>query len=504
VRELSTTRKLRGTRLSPALTATGLSAVLQQFDLVIECVVGYLDRGDSPPAEDRVTLEAETEWEPACSNGRAHEVVIAPRGHLQRGMPVRGPRTAASPEPLYLDWQPLDQFGGNNPLGALLGIFAMMIGNQVGLKSYEVYARSCGVRPGGATPNGELNAIFLFYRKMKIELSITLPAARELARVRGTGNVNVGGGPTPTTFESRSVATRYLPGTGTRSTELRTAETALAGRRDLGALAQSPDLARTRSPDVVEQPGATVLNDARVSIKVNGREADVTQWVQRILRMKERVEGVLDGFIELIQKAPQIGWRVEYTYQFLTGTIGADFERQEDTRPVDGRVLPAPRYLTLRAELTILKVEAALSFGFNFEGSWGSATARIRGSIGGDVKTSANLRIPGGNRKWTMAGNIPVELSATAELTVRRNRVASASLTVGSGFEVTGTIFDDEPPPPNTPNASTDPWKLEFKWKLKKGTLSARIEDAYTGFIRWTVTVDLWNERDLWSSRGNQ
>lgn len=495
-RELSTTRKLRGTPLSQALRASGRPLQdFEAYDLVIECVAGFIDRGDLPAHEDRVTLKASAEWEPSCSSGMAHLVSLRPLNHLDTRSDLAD-RPSVATRPLYLDLQALDLLGGDSPLGALLGGLAILVGDEHGSKTFAVRARSCGVRPGGATPNGDLTALFVLYRKMKVELVITLPPAREAARIRGTGSVDFGGGARDVTFASRSATQRYLPGLG-RVADGQVAASPV-GRTNLTGLATQPELGRPPSEERVRDPAPTIGQDTRVQLKINGRELDCSEWVRRILRVKERVESVLDGFVEMIQKAPQVGWRLEYTYQLLTGSLAVEYERIELGRPIDGRLLPAPKQLAIRADLTLIKLQGTLSFGVHFEGWWGTALGRIYGSIGGEVKTTVNFRIPGGERKWTANGAIPIEVGAVGELRAGSARLVSVQASASSGFELETTIFDDTPPTSTAPRSSEDPWKLDWKLKLKKCTLTGRVEDPYTGFLRISVTRELWGDRPLW------
>ena len=166
-------------------------------------------------------------------------------------------------------------------------------------------------------------------------------------------------------------------------------------------------------------------------------------------------------------------------------------EREESNVPIDGRLLPAPMTLSLQGEIVILKLALELSFGFFAEGSWGRVTLRAALSLGGEAKTTVNVRIPGGERKWEFETTLHGEIFATAEVRILGWSV-STRLGANSGLKLSGKIYDGSPQAPSAPPAS--PWKLDFKVKATRGMVTGQ----FSSFgVTYPWSRELWPETDL-------
>ncbi len=499
-REIATTRKLRGRPLTARLRE--VHAELQdyeQYDLIVECVAGFTDQGEEPPMDQRRGLIAKTEWGPACSNGREHTLVLDAIQQRVRGFPVRAATEVRSPQPVFAEDHLFDAPPAHreNLVGVLFAGVAAAMGEGTAARRFEVLAQSCGVRPGGDSPNGSLKGLFVLYRRMKIELSLTLAPPAQFRRVRGTAAMNLGSGSNPVAFRLNSDTVRYAVPEGRSHSELRLPP--VPPRENL-----SEEHRRQLNEPERESHEATLGQGSRFSLKINDRQHDASAWVQRVLGVKRQVEGVLDGLAEVIDKAPQLGWRWEYEAEILTGQVALEYERKEENEVVDGRILPATRQLSLRAELLLLKLEGTLSFGFHIECRLGFATARLGVTFGGEARTRVNFRLPSmERRRWQGEGTISAQVFGVAEIVRTRGvepqqRLASARVTASTGIVVTWTIFDSNPDGRRAGGAPRDPWVNEVEIKLKAGEVEVRVEDAWTGIFSFTRRYTAWQERVLY------
>ena len=494
-RELSTTTKLRGTRVAPLLLAAHPRASdFNEFDLIIESVAAYRDQGVPPPGEELVQLKAETEWAPVCANGCAHVLELLAEHHEEPGLPLHHPTKVETARPIRAEsmngWES-DFSTNSNMLQMLLGVLALYEGGRAGPKRFIARANSCGVRPGGQTPNGDLRALFLVYRKTKIEYTLTIPPWRDGEGSRGTHRVG-----------GVDVAS---------DTRTRTARGVLSGEevRQRGLGAQGPNGQRAGGPSPynpfsMSQPlrttggderivgTASVEQDLQLSIKINGRELELMQLRRRAIEKLLGMQRIVDGFADLIKKAPQIGWGLSYRFGFPSGSLSIIQERTESNVPLGGRLLPAPMTLSIRGELVFFKLWAELSFGFHVEGRWGTLTARAGVTLGGEAKTSVALRLPGGTAKWEAEASIPAEVFIHAEVRVANVWTISGRATAASGLKLDCKIYDGTPQAPSATPPS--PWKLEMKLKALRGLATGTV----TSFgMTYPYNYEMWPETDI-------
>lgn len=501
-REISTTRSLRFGPLT--LRLQDVHSEIEDYtsyDLIVACVAGFTDRDQEPPLGMRRGLIAKTEWGPTCSNGREHQIVLDAVRQRLPGFPVRGVTEVRSPRPVFAQENNLDSaaINGDSLAGVLFAAVSAAMGEDAeSVRRFEVVAQSCGVRPGGASPNGSLRGLFIIYRRMKVELELTLAPPAQFRRVRGRAAMNWGPGSNPAGFRLNTDLVRYAIPEGQSHSELRLPET--PPRENL-----SEERRRQLNEPVRESRQATLGQGSRFSLKINDRVHNATRWVHRILRVKQQVEDVLDGLADLVDKAPQLGWRWEYQAEVLTGQVALEYERKEETGVVDGRILPATRQLSLRAELLLIKLEGTLSFGWHFECSLGYATARLGVTFGGEARTSVNFRLPSmERRRWQGEATISARVFGEAAL-VRaargdrpESRLASARATASTGIVVTWTIFDSNPDGRRAGGTPRNPWVNEIEIKRKAVEAEVRIEEAVTGVFSFTRRYTVWPELVLY------
>lgn len=503
---VETTERLRGRPLTDRLRRLHTEVRdYDTYDLIIECIASYPHQESTDPPK-YASILGETRWEPTCSNGRTHEIELTAIAHRENGLPKKH-ATRVEQTQILAAATDLDRDRGpsGSQTSKLAQLFAVLfatarlvLGERGSDKQFRVLAKSCGVRPGGASPNGELSALVTVYRKLSVSIKLTIPARRSTTWTRGTTPSIVRPGQPALEYSTRETINRSA---GTRVTDIRggipdpasrPANASPTSPRPLVDVIRNPALGSSTPPLESVSQLSSYRNDVGLEIKVNDRALDGSATLQQFLGKIKDVEDMISDFAEYIRKAPQVGWRLTWSVEVLFGTIELKLERQESTEIVDRRLLPAKLHLVLTGELTVLKLTLDLSFGFRSpDASWGEVTAAIGLKITGEAKGRFALDGMAGelsaNAKAEIIGELSGELYATGTVRVALVGSATARLSATTGITVSLVIYDSLRGGLN-PSANV---------KLKKG---AGTVTASAGPLSYSWGGELWPERTLFDS----
>ncbi len=373
-RKLTTTKVLRSKESStPLKIAHWDDQDRQTYDLIIDTLADYDSAAGNAAAAKTANIDGFVKWDPACSNGLVHVVELSQLHDLGKvdapsspepGLPKKDHEHVSiehvqGPSIGFIDQQGADaekakkdikKDGYSQPqiIAVLFGIFAEAY-QMHDAKRFAIVADSCGVRPGGASPNGSLRGLVQVFRKLGVTLKFEYPAGR--ARTGEKGTIGV----------TRSVTND--DGTTTKSTSIvnsRQVMDATPTSRDITAVQTDRAAGTTHIFGNADTPSVT--QGVTLTINVNGRQLDTSALV-RLLAGVKKIEDLLAGFSDFVSKAPQVGWKLKYSVQVISGSLELGLERKESSTVVENRVLPLDQYLTINLNLRLLKVELDLSFG---------------------------------------------------------------------------------------------------------------------------------------------
>ena len=516
--ELKTSRKMRGDRV-PAFLARSHSPVsdFATYDLVVHCVASY-PGGDTPnargeAANDRnlVDIEGKVEWDPTCSNGLKHQLEMVPLNHDEPGLPKLDPARVELKGVMAEAVAMRFATGGANLLGQMFGLLFAVVGAVMGErveKSFRLRAVSCGVRPShrpglSSSPNGELAAIVYVYRKLSVSIKFTAPARTERKHERGSTAGANRNGPL-VEYDSRS-QTRRIDGGGSTTSEIR-ASTRDPSRYPAGSSPTSPSplldvvaaphLDRSQ-PSITTTEGASLRDDFKLEIKINEATLDASDKLREVMKIVRQIEDAAACFADYIKKAPQIGWKLSWSVEVLSGNFEAKCERRESNGIVEGRLLPAPMQVILTGEVSVFKATFDLSFGLDLSGWFIEMTAKVMLKITGEAKGKWEVNVSGVTdtsipSKAEIIGELTGELSATVMVTVRAVGSAELTATAATGISITGSVYD----------SARGGFKPSVVGKLKRGYGSVVASaGAATGA---TYSGEFWPERTLFDTGATQ
>jgi len=442
VRKLTAKRKLRDdTVLDEVLSEHFPQSDFKDFDLIIDCVAGFRGRDIVVPDDDKIAIEASTLWGPKCANGLAHQLILEPEGGAVPGLPQQHGTTVKSGELVEAVAEWTDARVGTKAglLEALFGVVALGTGEALEKRRLVARAKACGVRPGRQTPNGELKALVVVHRKLKVELTFAFPG---LVRKKSRSSDDYKG--------------------------LRTAEA---------------------KPD--DKP-----KELKLEIKINGREIDVLAQIALLMKAIRTLEVGITELFDLVEKAPQVGWKLDTSWTFLSGDLGLVCERIEKKEPLGGRLYAAPLQTKIEGKLTILKGELMLSFGI--VARWGKYEFILRASvtIAGEVKTDVKLDIPGTDTKWAFEGTLKGTLKGECKVELK-SVSCSAVVQATTGVKLALTVYDGTPFAPISSATPQSPWKLKMKTTRLKCVAKV---DIKVGIFTVGVSYQAWDDRELFAA----
>ena len=291
-----------------------------------------------------------------------------------------------------------------NLIGAIMNAFSPRV--------VVVRALSCGTRPAGdRTPaNREIGALVRVYRKDNWELSLRIP---QLGK-----------------FKYERTATRPVNNLRSRTTHA----SELSGH--LQNLSGTRVWSRAAADDAVT-PGFDL------TVKRNSRIVPLGETYLRVRRAVTDLSTLVAEILEAINKAPQLGFKLEVTANFFAGTITLGLALQRSPSQETVRYVPIGFGGFLTLSMVIVEVQFEGSFGVLFEISAirSKVEGRIVGTIGlkAEVGYTFRFRTEQDKENPDVCGlevTAPFSLGVVGEVTGFGSTLARAELSVRSGLEL--------------------------------------------------------------------
>lgn len=350
-------------------------------------------------------------------------------------------------------------------------------------RRYEVQVVTCGARAQGRGW-GRASLLVFVHPSDKFKLSMSFPSlvTRENAYARGTvGEAQFQerqrSARTGRSEESRGVT---VWNEGNRTT--RVSEQSSANRVD-GVSQTITQSGGARRDVIVANPATTPAHRSALrGIKLEREQADVSTSFQlsgfadAISTVRSAVTGLFEFFRAMADAFPEIGWRMSWGLELLSGSLALEWGWKEN--PSTNR---AWRWVKVGADLTLLDVTFTISFGARVL----RAVAKIELELNAKLEVASSAESTPSN-----AARFAVVSTATGQGTLRAVAGWRDTLTiegnVRTGLELTSRM---------TWNPSFS-WTLDAKLKEGKGSVITTV----FGFERdssWTF----WNERPLMRQR---
>jgi hypothetical protein len=427
-RKLAVTKK----RLTEAVTDVKSSAVvalLKRYDMVIDVCAGYTSREDAYP-KNRLKIKAKIEphgrecpvqqhpmivVKPFSADGKKPKKMdeLPPEGIVVKGTSW-GPKGF-----LALSFGPdmgIDQQG----LGLLFGIIRSLwpLSNP---NAIEIRGDSCGKKSkaAGTPPNHSLTCLVRIFRKDVISIGIKLPPLGSYKHERSgtvTGEKE---------FERK---TEYQMGNRSGESgksghgEGRHANFEQYDERWRGASGTRTETSRedhgwvkkTESHQYSDRQGAKIevykgnfALEVREELKKKGPIALVIKRNDREFEKelfggegggkKALVEKILDGLvkaaeaiskgIEVLQKAPQLGWKFSFSISLLAGSIALEWQPRYQKGPIaNGRYYPVGLRANGKIGMEVVNLSASISFGIEAVALGTGLVVKVTGT--------ASLKVP--------------------------------------------------------------------------------------------------------------
>lgn len=349
-------------------------------------------------------------------------------------------------------------------------------------RAYQAHIISCGVRPAGG---GWGTAIFYVFvhpgDKFKLELGLPSVWKRGGARAEGT----VGEARYRELQRQRAAGRTAESTTATTYTEngrtTRQVVDTTAGARD--GLTQTRIRSGTASSNTIVESPATDPAYRRaingIKLERNGGDIKNAFGLERFLDAVETVRGgimrVFGYFQQLANAIPQVGWRMEWGIEILSGTLEVEWgwkEAEESNR--------AFKWIKIAANLKLLKISWKVSFGVQ--------VLRVVAKI--------ELEIEG---EFTITGGAESNVRNTASFLFEQTLTVNGTVRVVAGWE--GTLTIEGNVRTGMELASKMKWDPGFAWtadaKVKEGKGSVVV--TVFGFERDRSAKffdDIWFMRD--------
>jgi len=371
-----------------------LQGLLLRHDYVIEVLAT-----DSAPA----VIDVAAGFLGTCAVAQHGRLLIAPldQGIAGADQHRRGPgglrvQARIPVRPAATELVAIDIF---NLLGAIMNAFSP--------REVVVRATSCGTRPAGdRTPaNREIGAVVRVYRKDNWELSVRIP---QLGK-----------------FKYERTATRPVNDRNARYAT----ESSLSGNVHRVWNRAAADDAVTPGFDL--------------TVKRNNRSLALGETYLRIRRAVTNLSTLVADILEAINKAPQLGFKLEVTANFFAGTITLGLALQRSPSHETVRYVPLGFGGFLTLSMVIVEVQFEGSFGVLFEVSAirSKVEGRIVGTIGLKAEVGYTFRFRTEQDKENpdvcgLAVTAPFSLGVVGEVTAFGSTLARAELSVRSGLEL--------------------------------------------------------------------
>lgn len=379
-------------------------ALLKNYDFVIDVMAGYVSREDAYP-KNRLVITAKSEMHGTKCPVQTHPLLVvkpftgankkakAPDDLPAQGLVIKG-KTFGPKNFLATSFGPDGGIEGGS-IGMLFGIIRSLwpLANP---RAIEFRADSCGKRAKGDNrpPNTALTGLVRIYRKDVFSIGIKLPALGGYKHERGgtvTGEKE---------FEKKS---QYSGGFGHASGESsfkqtgegRHANIETSNERWRGQTGTNTETSRedhgwvknTESHQYSGREGAALTSykgqfalevrkelakkgPIALVIKRNDRSFEKELFGAKVAMIDKIINALTAGVemiskgLEVLKKAPQLGWKFEFSLALFAGSIALEWQPRYLKGPLaNGRYYPVGLRANGKIGMDIISLEASISFG---------------------------------------------------------------------------------------------------------------------------------------------